>query len=100
MWRTQTILVAALASVVVVFSGAGDLALRVCAEGPPQARKGTEDKDQAKPWDAARYALVAEATQPAGSPLLLKLVTTNTGTETLRYWSPGYEYPPCGSRPR
>ena len=65
-------------------------------EEKPLPAKPADGKGEAKPPDdVAKYDVVAEATQPAGSPILLKITKTNVGKETLSYWIPlGTAYPP------
>ncbi len=64
---------------------------------PAQAK----DNDHAKPGRAVRkYEVVTEPTQPAGSPVLLRIILTNTGKEFLPYWIPlgPANYPPVMMR--
>ncbi|GEM_PF-1251779 len=63
---------------------------------PPHAKPAADKSEGKAPDVIAKYKIVAEATQPAGSPILMKLIWTNTGTEPLRYWSSGGDYPGLG----
>jgi len=62
----------------------------------PDEDKPKDDKPpQAKTPDGAHYDIIADAMQPAGSPVLLKLVLTNKGKEPLTFWVGGpADYPP------
>ena len=78
---------------------------KVEPHSPPD--KQNEKQEQEAPWAHAvppnwekfqgkvNYQIHAEATQPSGSPVLLKLIMTNTGNESLSSWrgGPG-NYPP------
>jgi hypothetical protein len=62
-----------------------------------KADKLTDDRKAIQGmWPGRKYEIVADATQPAGSPILLKLILTNSGKEPLPYVIPlgSGNYPP------
>jgi hypothetical protein len=65
-------------------------------DAEPQKAKSADKSELKFPTFVVKYKIVAEAMQPAGSPILLKLLWTNTGKEPLGYWVPlsDANYPP------
>jgi RNA polymerase sigma-70 factor (ECF subfamily) len=57
-----------------------------------------DDKTPAKADPVLKYEIAADATQPFGAPVLLKIIMTNTGQEPLRYWQGLGDYLPVGDR--